>query len=73
METILFVESFINKDNVDKMTTFKRSNHERISFYIKGSVHQNHIDAPFVLQVGWPEVVWPIYYATVIAYQRIYK
>lgn len=49
---ILFVntESFLNEDNLKKMETFKSDEIERICHYIKGSVHQNHIDAPAVLR-----------------------
>jgi hypothetical protein len=46
-----FSESFLNKENVEKMTSFAKSTQERHCHCIRGSVHQNHIDAPFVLQV----------------------
>ena len=52
---ILFVntESFLNEENLKKMETFSESQGEvqRTCLYIQGSVHQNHIDAPFVLKV----------------------
>jgi hypothetical protein len=47
----VFSESFLNFDNVEKLASFSKSSEERLSFCIQGSVHQNHIDAPFVLQV----------------------
>ena len=59
---ILFVntESFLNEENLKKMETFSNSSVadetevdvvQRTCLYIQGSVHQNHIDAPFVLKV----------------------
>jgi len=51
---ILFVntESFLNEENLKKMETFSDSQGEvqRTCLYIQGSVHQNHIDAPFVIK-----------------------
>ncbi len=60
---IMFVnaESFLNEENLKKMETFRQEagaesmssqDIERICYYIKGSVHQNHIDAPFVIKVS---------------------
>lgn len=60
---IMFVnaESFLNEENLKKMETFRQEagaesmssqDIERICYYIKGSVHQNHIDAPFVIKVA---------------------
>ena len=61
---ILFVntESFLNEENLKKMETFSNSEIEeeergvdfvqRTCLYIQGSVHQNHIVAPFVLKVS---------------------
>ena len=56
---ILFVntESFLNEQNLSKMATFAEAEEppleaKRICKYIKGSVHQNHIDAPFIMKVN---------------------
>ena len=52
---ILFVntDSFLNEENLKKMETFSESDEDvqRTCLYIQGSVHQNHIDAPFVMRV----------------------
>ena len=52
---IMFVntESFLNEENLKKMETFSDSQEEvqRTCLHILGSVHQNHIDAPFVIRV----------------------
>jgi hypothetical protein len=55
-QPIMFIntESFLHEENLKKMATFSEAasdDHERICHVIKGSVHQNHIDAPFVLKV----------------------
>lgn len=50
---ILFVntESFLNQENLKKMETFKHNSEaERLCYYIKGSVHQNQLDAPDVFK-----------------------
>jgi len=51
---IMFVntESFLNEENLKKMETFSDSQEEvqRTCLHILGSVHQNHIDAPFVIR-----------------------
>ena len=46
-------ESFLNEENLKKMETFSDSQEEvqRTCLHILGSVHQNHIDAPFVIRV----------------------
>lgn len=49
-------ESFLSLENVRKMAEFRRgkskdSASERKFLYIKGSVHQNHLDAPFIFRV----------------------
>jgi hypothetical protein len=54
-QPIMFIntESFLHEENLKKMATFSEAasdDHERICHVIKGSVHQNHIDAPFVLK-----------------------
>ena len=63
--SVMFVnaESFLNEENLQKMQNFQESiNHEnedniaanakRSCHYIQGSVHQNYIDAPFVIRVS---------------------
>jgi hypothetical protein len=45
------IESFLHEDNLALMSTFSDSNEERSCVCIKGSVHQNHLDVPFVVQV----------------------
>ncbi len=56
-QSVMFIntESFLNEDNLRKMETFANSTEnehaERVCHYIRGSVHQNHIDAPFVMRV----------------------
>ena len=53
-QPILFIntESFLNTRNLNKMATFQSSksqNIDRKSFYIRGTVHQNHLDLPFLV------------------------
>ena len=53
-QPILFIntESFLNKNNLNKMATFKPTdsqNIERKSYCIRGTVHQNHLDLPFLV------------------------
>ena len=47
------IESFLHEDNLALMSTFSDSNEERSCVCIKGSVHQNHLDVPFVVQVKY--------------------
>ena len=53
-QPVMFVntESFLNEDNLKKMETFAEAKSERLCYYIQGSVHQNHIDAPFIIRVS---------------------
>lgn len=58
MRSFLFrAESFLHRQNLEKMATFKVDGGgsegvpKRQCCYIKGSVHQNHLDIPFVLKV----------------------
>ena len=53
-QPVMFInmEEFLNKDNLQKMQTFSTAKTERICYYIKGSVHQNIIDVPFVIRVS---------------------
>ena len=48
---LLSTESFKSPKNLAKMSEFKSDQVERTFCYIKGSVHQNHLDAPFIVQV----------------------
>ena len=45
----------MSRENVLKMSEFRSSGDdcERKFHYIKGSVHQNHIDLPFVVCVSF--------------------
>ena len=47
------MDGFLNKDNLQKMQTFSTAKTERICYYIKGSVHQNIIDVPFIIRVNY--------------------
>ena len=54
-QPVLFIntESFLNTRNLTKMSTFENvtpNSGERKSCYIIGTVHQNHLDLPFLLQ-----------------------
>jgi len=51
-QPVMFVnmDGFLNKDNLQKMQTFSTAKTERICYYIKGSVHQNIIDVPFIIR-----------------------
>ena len=54
-QPIVFIntESFMNRDNIAKMKTFLRDkDQDRRLIFIKGSVHQNHIDAPLIFKAG---------------------
>ena len=54
-QPVMFVnmDGFLNKDNLQKMQTFSTAKTERICYYIKGSVHQNIIDVPFIIRVNY--------------------
>ena len=54
-QPVMFVnmDGFLNKDNLQKMQTFSTAKTERICYYIKGSVHQNIIDVPFIIRVSY--------------------
>ena len=51
-QPIMFIntESFINKENIDKMRTFVSDIPDRRMVFIKGSVHQNQMDAPLIFK-----------------------
>lgn len=54
-QPIVFIntESFMNRDNIVKMKSFlRRKDQDRKLIFIKGSVHQNHIDAPLIFKAG---------------------
>ena len=55
-QPIMFVntESFMNRQNINKMKTFLSDTdaENRKMIFIKGSVHQNHIDAPLIFKDG---------------------
>lgn len=54
-QPIVFIntESFMNRENIAKMKTFLRNKQlDRRLIFIKGSVHQNHIDAPLIFKSG---------------------
>jgi len=54
-QPIVFIntESFMNRDNISKMKSFLRDREQdRKLIFIKGSVHQNHIDAPLIFKTG---------------------
>lgn len=53
-QPVLFIntESFLNTRNLNKMATFQSTESqgtERKSYYIRGTVHQNHLDLPFLV------------------------
>ena len=58
--SVMFVnaESFLNEENLQKMQNFQENQDKtandakRTCHYIQGSVHQNYIDAPFVIRVS---------------------
>jgi platelet-activating factor acetylhydrolase len=55
VQPIVFIntESFMNRDNIAKMKTFLQDRtQDRRLIFIKGSVHQNHIDAPLIFKDG---------------------
>ena len=57
-QPILFVntESFMSRHNIEKMKQFLEKEEsdpcQRKMIFIKGSVHQNHIDAPLIFKDG---------------------
>ena len=68
-QPVMFIntESFLNEFNLTKMASFSREaeaedhDAERLCYYIKGSVHQNHIDAPFVMRVRNFVSIWLLF------------
>ena len=53
-QPIVFIntQSFMSRHNIAKMKTFLTGNISRKMVFIKGSVHQNHIDAPLIFKDG---------------------
>lgn len=53
-QPIVFIntESFMNRQNINRMKFFLTGNKDRRMVFIKGSVHQNHIDAPLIFKSG---------------------
>ena len=53
-QPIVFIntESFMNRHNIAKMKTFLTGEANRRMVFMKGSVHQNHIDAPLIFKDG---------------------
>lgn len=53
-QPIVFIntESFTNRMNINKTKTFLRDYPDRRMVFIKGSVHQNMIDAPLIFKPG---------------------
>ena len=53
-QPIVFIntESFMNRHNIAKMKTFLTGEANRKMVFMKGSVHQNHIDAPLIFKDG---------------------
>merc|ERR1712112_727924 len=43
---------FMNRQNINRMKMFLSGEKERRMVFIKGSVHQNHIDAPLIFKTG---------------------
>jgi len=55
-------ESFMNKNNIARMKMFMTEpDLERRMFFIKGSVHQNHIDAPAIFQSNFIKKIIGMY------------
>jgi len=55
-------ESFMNKSNIARMKMFMtQPDLERRMFFIKGSVHQNHIDAPAIFQSNFIKKIIGMY------------
>ena len=52
--TFINTESFMSRHNITKMKTFlsEDDGDKRKMIFIKGSVHQNHIDAPLIFKDG---------------------
>eukprot|EP00090_Calanus_glacialis_P009424 TRINITY_DN17792_c0_g1_i1.p1 TRINITY_DN17792_c0_g1~~TRINITY_DN17792_c0_g1_i1.p1 ORF type:complete len:439 (+),score=123.75 TRINITY_DN17792_c0_g1_i1:76-1392(+) len=53
-QPIVFIntESFMNRQNINRMKMFLTGIKDRRMVFIKGSVHQNHIDAPLIFKSG---------------------
>ena len=53
-QPIVFIntESFMSRHNISKMKTFLTGETNRRMVFMKGSVHQNHIDAPLIFKDG---------------------
>eukprot|EP00092_Neocalanus_flemingeri_P017862 GFUD01019326.1.p1 GENE.GFUD01019326.1~~GFUD01019326.1.p1 ORF type:complete len:435 (+),score=115.81 GFUD01019326.1:86-1390(+) len=53
-QPIVFIntESFMNRQNINRMKMFLTGIKDRRMVFIKGSVHQNHIDAPLIFKTG---------------------
>jgi len=51
-QPIVFIntESFLNRSNITRMRQFLNHPEDRRMIFIKGSVHQNHIDAPLIFK-----------------------
>eukprot|EP00095_Tigriopus_kingsejongensis_P006071 maker-scaffold917_size81461-snap-gene-0.9 protein:Tk06071 transcript:maker-scaffold917_size81461-snap-gene-0.9-mRNA-1 annotation:"hypothetical protein DAPPUDRAFT_208600" len=52
---ILFIstDGFRSKENISRMAQLQKEGVERQFYFIKGSVHQNHLDVPFILRAGF--------------------
>lgn len=53
-QPIVFIntESFMSRHNIAKMKTFLTGETNRRMVFMRGSVHQNHIDAPLIFKDG---------------------
>ncbi len=53
---VVSTDSFRSRENLDKMRELKEGLpaevYQRLFYYIKGSVHQNYLDAPFLFHVS---------------------
>jgi len=51
-QPIIFIntESFLNRNNISKMREFLTHPENRRMVFIKGSVHHNHLDTPFIFK-----------------------
>ncbi|TRY77916.1 hypothetical protein TCAL_13122 [Tigriopus californicus] len=45
-------DGFRSKENIAKISEFQRDDADRQFHFIKGSVHQNHLDVPFILKAA---------------------
>jgi len=54
-QPIVFIntESFMNRQNINRMKMFLTGIEDRRMVFIKGSVHQNHIDAPLIFKTSF--------------------